>query len=142
MNIRCIASEVEEKYCDEKAGFRYYYPRRTRQDCEAYGYGCQTSEYIRTGLFLNVNDATQCAEMDGVLKPLFKWTNATWVGGRMLKTHWKPREWFQPNTIQSTLNFSKFEYFVTLPSKYQSTALLQNQVFCFKKFKILIERST
>mgnify|MGYP007124443600 FL=1 len=140
--IRCIAYDIEEKYCDAKAGFRYYYPSRTREDCEAYGYGCQTQDYFQTGLLLNVSDERECAEMGGVIKPLFKWTNATWIGGRMLKTHWKSRELLNPNTIQLTLNFSKFQEFVTLPSKFQMTTMIQNQVsirFIFYAIFIQIE---
>lgn len=128
--IRCVAYDIEKQYCDAAAGRQYYFPARTREDCEAYGLGCQTPNFVVTGLLVNVS-AEQCNQMKGVMKPLFEWFDATWVGGRMLTTHWERRQMLYPNQLKTTLDFNKFQYYVTLPTDFEIVTLFQNEVSVF-----------
>ena len=93
----------------------------------SYGQGCRTASTEITGLLEPLNES-ECKNVSGQLTPYFVWTKAKWIPGRNVNVLWKKKEAISPNVIRPTLNFSKLEDYVSLPSELQNVASLQNQV--------------
>lgn len=126
--------------CHTKSSFQWIYPTRTYSDCMSYGFGCPTSQTIITGLLSSSytdpsivsNDMESAKERCGsAARSLFRWTNATWIGGQMGVTNWVERKIISLNVNTSTLDFMKLQSYVTMTSNAQLLSSRQNLVLFF-----------
>ncbi len=125
---RCIARGVDREICLANAVLQYVYPSHTPEDCLGRGYGCWTPQTSQSGLLQITESEAGCHAMGGHLEPLFSWTPAEWIGGRLLPTKWIPRELLRDNLMALSLNFTSLASSVSLPAAYNTLFTLQNQV--------------
>ena len=140
---RCGNPDIGREECEanEHLGWVYHFPSFTVEECESYGYGCRTGEFIETGLLISFytnpelfpttsreDTERQCKELKGSLRPLFDWTRGEWSSGKLTPTIQREREMIFTNQIQPTLDFIFLSSTIAESIEVENFSRLQNLV--------------
>jgi hypothetical protein len=104
----------------------FYSPSTTKDECLSKNY-CWSVDSIVTGLLVEPNERGECSEGE-VLKSLFEWRDAQWIGGTWAYSQWTKRASVKANVMKATIHFPHLQKNISFPSSLSAKTFLQNQV--------------
>jgi hypothetical protein len=142
---RCLDFSLGFLSCSQNSdeGWRYIYPSYNELKCAEYGVGCRTSQYATTGLMVSTYSVSgnisqsdiieYCSDLNQTVAPIFEWIKPFWENGKHVTPKIIQKEMILANQLAQTLNFTKIQYYVSLPSQIYLLSLFQNLV-CITNF--------
>lgn len=125
--FRCVNHYLQNEGDCALASGTFYSPSTTKDECLHQKY-CWNVDSIVTGLLVEPNESSgECSE-GGVLRGLFEWKDAQWIGGTWAYSQWTKRAPVKVNVMKPTINFLSLQQNVSFPSSLSAKTLLQNQV--------------
>jgi len=141
--LGCVDYSITDKAdCKEQEG-QWIYPAITREECEAYGEGC--NEVVTFGNYRNFEITTrknrrQCDKCGGEQVPVLEWQQGKWREAVKRGLQWKKRDYVEKVEWSDTLAFDRIysDLKIAISSKFAVSLL--NEIECrFGKVMELLE---